>query len=94
MSEPTPCQCLADALHAACVALNEARAERSDAGHEPAAPPDWMERCGKHVALALAAVPDSVLRAWLMQERTIGGAEIYQTIRAGVSARSEGSQHA
>jgi len=87
VSEPTPCQRLADALHACCVALEAARADHTQPGQEPPGPPAWLDRCGHHVTLALAAVPDSVLRAWLMQERTVGGDQIYRTIRAGAGAR-------
>ena len=94
----TPCTRLAAALHAACVALDEARREVANANSvegallemETAGAPHWTDAVGRHVALAVAATPESVLRAWLMDGRVIGGTEIYNTLKAGATVRSAG----
>jgi len=99
----TPCTRLAAALHGACVALDEARTEASMAAgishgaedHAPAVPgAHWTDKVGRHVALAVAALPDSVLRAWLLDGQTIGGAEIYRTLKAGAGVRAGGKDQA
>ncbi len=98
MNTDTPCTRLAAALHAACVALDESRREVANANTvegallelETAGAPHWTDAVGRHVALAVAALPDSILRAWLMDGRVIGGAEIYQTLKAGATVRSAG----
>ena len=88
----TACKQLAEALHAAVVALHATRTElgsRPLAGEPTATDPmHWTDRVGQHVALAVAACPDSVLRAWLLDDAVIGGAEIYRTMRAGAGARA------
>ena len=99
----TPCTRLAAALHGACVALDEARTEAARAAgishgaedHAPAVPgAHWTDKVGRHVALAVAALPDSVLRAWLLDGQTIGGAEIYRTLKAGAGLRAGGKEQA
>ena len=77
---------LAEALHGTCVALEEARHASAD--------PTWTDNIGRHVALAVAALPDSVLRAWLLDSDTVGGEEIYRTLKAGAGMRAGGSEHA
>ena len=97
----TPCKRLASALHAACVALEEVRNEVRDASTiehaalelETTADPHWTDKIGRHVALAVAAMPDSVLRAWLMDGSVIGGFDSIYVITCenghwGVKARS------
>lgn len=88
----TACKQLVDALHAAVVSLHATRTElntRPLAG-EPTEDGQlhWTDRVGQHVALAVAACPDSVLRAWLLDDAVIGGEEIYRTMRAGAHARA------
>ena len=99
----TPCTRLAAALHGACVALDEARTDVAvtsglDHGaedHAPAVPgAHWTDKVGRHVALAVAALPDSVLRAWLLDGQTIGGAEIYRTLKAGAGLLAGGKEQA
>lgn len=93
----TPCKRLAEALHAACVALDQARAEREEAGSidaasiqmETAGAP-WTEKVGHHVALAISAMPDSALRAWLLTPNVAGGEEIYRTLKIGAGVRANG----
>lgn len=87
------CKQLAASLHAAVVALQEARKDLAgrSRGDEPAAEAiHWTDHVGKHLALAVAALPDSVLRGWLMDDDVVGGEEIYHTLRAGARARSTG----
>jgi hypothetical protein len=88
----TACKQLAEALHAAVVALQATRTELGSrpTDGEPAdmEPRHWTDKVGQHVALAVAACPDSVLRAWLLDDAVIGGAEIYRTMRAGAGARA------
>jgi len=97
--QSTPCTRLAAALHGACVALDEARTAAARAsgishGAEDHAPAvsgaHWTDKVGRHVALAVAALPDSVLRAWLLDGQTIGGVEIYRTLKAGAGLRAGG----
>jgi hypothetical protein len=38
----------------------------------------------------VAALPDSVLRGWLLDDDVVGGEEIYDTLRAGARARVMG----
>lgn len=99
----TPCTRLAAALHAACVALDEARTAaakasgicRRDEDHAPAVPgAHWTDKVGRHVALAVAALPDSVLRAWLLDGEVVGGEEIYRTLKAGAGVRAGGKDQA
>ena len=99
----TPCTRLAAALHGACVALDEARTEAARAAgishgtedHAPAVPlAYWLEAVGRHVALAVAALPDSVLRAWLLDGEAVGGEEIYRTLKAGAGVRAGGKGQA
>jgi hypothetical protein len=88
----TACKQLAEALHAAVVALQATRTELATrpTDAEPAVnePRHWTDKVGQHVALAVAACPDSVLRAWLLEDDVIGGTEIYRTMRAGAHARA------
>jgi len=91
----TPCTRLAAALHAACVELEAVRQETAKVRHEngndePASGADWYDKIGRHVALAIAAMPDSVLRAWLMDPRVVGGEEIYRTLKTGAGTRASG----
>lgn len=78
---------LATALHGACTALADVR--------EAAGAPAWTEKAGAHVALALAAVPDEVLRSWLFDGRSVGGGELYAALRlagrVGESTRTAGT---
>jgi len=91
----TACIRLAIALHTACIELEAARRESNGAAPKGRLPPapdaSWTERVGKHVALAVAAVPDSVLRAWLLDSQTVGGEEIYKTLKAGAGVRAQGT---
>ena len=80
------CKRLAEALHGACVALEDVRKARPDT--------TWTDGAGRHVALAVAALPDSVLRAWLLDGQTVGGQEIYKTLKAGAGVRAGGAEHA
>jgi hypothetical protein len=80
------CKRLAEALHAACVALEGVRSARPDT--------TWSDSAGRHVALAVAALPDSVLRAWLLDIQTVGGEEIYRTLKAGADVRANGKDKA
>jgi hypothetical protein len=83
----TGCKAVAEALHAACVALDRTRTERMTTKSDPARTDGaWVDKVGAHVALALAAIPDSVLRAWLLDEKVIGGAEVYNTLRRGAAS--------
>jgi len=94
----TPCKRLAAALHACCIELDAARREVKTAQTPESALIDlegdgkqhWTDAVCHHVALAIAAVPDSVLRAWLMDSRVIGGQEIYATLKAGATVRAAG----
>jgi hypothetical protein len=101
MVNETPCTRLAAALHAACVALDEARQEKrgaatladqalalESAGADGA--PPWTDAVGRHVALAVAALPESILRAWLLDHRVVGGEQIYKTLRVGAATRAAG----
>ena len=98
MNTETPCTRLAAALHAACVELDAARREVGTANSiegalvemETAGKPHWTDAVGRHVALAVAALPDSVLRAWLLDPHVIGGEEIYKTLKAGATLRAVG----
>ena len=86
----TSCKQIAASLHSAVVALQEARNDLAGRarGDEPAAEAiHWTDHVGRHLALAVAALPDSVLRAWLMDDDVVGGEEIYHTLRAGARAR-------
>jgi hypothetical protein len=49
---------------------------------------EWVEIAGRHVALAITAIPEHALRAWLCDEQTIGGTEVLQTLRTGAAARA------
>jgi hypothetical protein len=83
----TPCKRLAEALHGACVALSDVRY----AGSATA----WADKVGVHVALAISALPDAVLRSWLLDGQTVGGEEVYRTLKAGADVRANGGkQHA
>ena len=88
----TACKQLAEALHAAVVALQATRTELATRPTDCAPPVNeprhWTDKVGQHVALAVAACPDSVLRAWLLEDDVIGGTEIYRTMRAGAHARA------
>ena len=101
--QSTPCTRLAAALHGACVALDEARTEAARAARisdkaedhaNAACGAHWTDKVGRHVALAVAALPDSVLRAWLLDGQTVGGAEIYRTLKAGAGLRAGGKEQA
>ena len=90
----TPCKRLAESLHQAICELQAARKETGKkdlAGQltemETSGEP-WMDKVGHHLSLAVAAVPESVLRAWLLDPRVVGGQEIYTTLRAGCEARA------
>ena len=89
----TGSKALAEALHQACIALERVRREHDDRVGRPADEPpapdrEWIERVGRHVVLAVAAIPEQALRAWLCDERTIGGEEVLRTLRAGAGARA------
>jgi len=95
----TPCTRLAAALHGACVALDAARTDADvtaglSHGSEDGAPAvpgaHWTDKVGRNVELAVAALPDSVLRAWLLDGEAVGGEEIYRTLKAGACVRSGG----
>jgi len=96
----THCTELAEALHASCVALDLARREALPEGSAAAAlakfeadeHPHWLDLVGRHVALAIAAVPESVLREWLLDPRVVGGVEIYQTLKVGAGMRATGKK--
>ena len=98
MNLDTPCKRLAAALHACCVELDAARREVGTANSvegalieiETAGKPHWTDAVGKHVALAVAALPESVLRAWLLDPKVVGGEQIYKTLKAGAAARAAG----
>lgn len=97
MARETPCTRLAGALHAACVELDAARREAGQAAAArpaddpaPGQAPHWTDQVGRHVALAIAAIPDTVLRGWLMDGQTVGGEEIYRTLKAGAGVRAAG----
>lgn len=90
MATETPCMRLAAALHAACVELEAAREDHTQANSEPGVAPPWLDKVGRHVALAIAALPDSVLRAWLLDPHVVGGEQIYKTLKAGAGIRAEG----
>ena len=86
----TSCKQLAASLHAAVVALQEARKDLAGRARGDEFETDgshWTDSVGKHLALAVAALPDSVLRDWLMDDDVVGGEEIYHTLRAGARAR-------
>jgi hypothetical protein len=91
----TPCRRIAEGLHGLCCALeaarNEVKPDKTLTGQLTALETDgrpWMNEVGKHVALAIAAVPESVWRAWLQNPRVVGGEEIYKTLRAGCTVRA------
>ena len=94
---------LAENLHAAIYELQATRMEGSNSktlvgqlanleqdavALQPGAGEPWMDKVGHHLSLAVAAVPESVLRAWLLDPRVVGGQEIYRTLRAGCTARA------
>lgn len=93
-----PCKRLAIVLHAACVELDAARREALPEGSpaaalakfEAAEHPHWLDQVGRHVALAIAAMPESVLREWLLDPQVVGGMEIYLTLKVGAGARAAG----
>lgn len=86
----TGCKALAEALHAACVALGRIREELDNEACPSGFPgTGWIDLVGQRVALAIASIPDSVLRAWLMDDRVIGGHEVYKTLRAGCEAHAD-----
>jgi len=80
---------LTRALHAACVALADVRAERSHSAYPGGSlrAPEWTDRIGKHVALAIAALPREVLAAWLDTETTAGANEILANLSAIVGRK-------
>ena len=100
MTIDTPCTRLAAALHAACVELDVIRrhpmhrlttvAGAALAAETKELPQPWLDSVGRHVALAIAAMPDSVLREWLLAPRVVGGVEIYQTIKTAAGVRAGG----
>lgn len=59
MDKPVSTIQLAHALRDACVALDQIRRSSHGAGI-------WPDRVGKHVALAIAAIPEDVLSNWLL----------------------------
>ena len=93
-----PCTRLASALHLAVVELAAARLDALPSGTAAAAlakleaedNSHWLDTVGRHVALAIAAIPNSVLRDWLMDARVVGGEEIYKTLKAGARIRAAG----
>jgi len=91
----TACKRLAESLHQAICELQQARKESNNSrtlagqlAEMEAEGNPWMDKVGHHLALAVAAVPESVLRAWLLDPRVVGGEEIYKTLRAGCEARA------
>ena len=79
MDKPVSTIQLAHALRDACVALDQIRRSSHGAGI-------WPDRVGKHVALAIAAIPEDVLSNWLLTNNTIGGAEILAALNTHKAA--------
>jgi hypothetical protein len=82
---------IASALHKACVHLERARGPRPPHAPFCEPPAHWTDDVGRHVALAIAAIPDHILEAWLFNRRTIGGEEVYRTLKAGAQVRAAGT---
>jgi hypothetical protein len=53
-----------------------------------AAEPPWEGQAGRLIALAVAAVPEPVLRDWLLDGRTVGGGEVYDALRTIAARRA------
>ena len=81
------CIRLVAALHGACVALEMWRQGSviADAQTKQA-----IENIGRHVAMAVAAIPEPVLRAGLLGDRTVGGEEVYRLMKVSAEGRAAG----
>jgi hypothetical protein len=83
---------IAAALHAVCIELEQARRTPVVGIQNALDARAWIDKVGIRVVQAISAIPDDVLRGWLLDPCVIGGTEVYKTLREGASIRAAGRQ--